>query len=61
MEALDPLDRPRVGPAGAGRDQQPSASRGGERRFVTGIDGEVEPDDRPIEVERQQPIATAAD
>jgi hypothetical protein len=56
VEAGHPLDGARVGAPGARRNQQPALAGGGQRRFVAGVDGEVDADDGAVEVERQQPV-----
>jgi hypothetical protein len=53
------MDGARVGPPGTGGDQQPSSSGGGQRDLVAGVHREVEADDRPVEVEGQETVATA--
>jgi hypothetical protein len=57
LEALDPLDGARVWPARTGRDEQPASTSRGQRGLVAGVDGQVQADDRPVEVEGQQAIA----
>jgi len=59
LESGDPLDGARVGASGAGGDQEPSLARGGKGGLVAGVDGKVEADDRPVEVECQQTVGTA--
>jgi hypothetical protein len=60
VEPPDPLNSARVGAARASRDQQPALPRAGQRRLVARVDPEVERDDRPIEVEREEPEAAVA-
>ena len=60
LEPFHPVDGAAVRPAGAGRDLQSASASRRQRGLVAGVDGEVQANDRAVEVEGQQPVAAVS-